>query len=186
MKRSVPVLSSGNCDPSFTMMISSKVAPSVKLIIIRCLDHLGMFILSFPKYLTYRILRQMRKTSPTVFDRTVPITFSRKSVSKDSFASSMIINNRMRKMPLAPSSIHLIYELDKTLPLVVLCRKIFVMATMLHPNTSVVTAVDKAWMSRGDLKICSRMLAPTVPIRYPMMFPAIINAAVNSILICFL
>ena len=94
----------------------------------------------------------------------------------------------MMKMPMAAMRIHLMYEEDRRLLRSVEypALKSLVIANMLHPRTSVVIAVDRAFTVYCEVNIRFMMVAPRVPIRYPMMLLMIMIAAVNSMLIPFL
>ena len=157
MKRSEALLPSGSSipsgDPSFTMRISIKVAANVKPTAMRCFCHLDSFFAIFTKYLMYRILRHVSRMIPTLLDRTLPKVLSTRSVSKDSRAKRVTMRSLMTNTPPAASRIHCMYELERAFSSERFWRKIPAIATMLHPRTSVVAAVESAWIRSGEVNI---------------------------------
>ncbi len=157
MNRSEPLLSSGSFipsgEPSFMIRISMPVAANVNPMAMRCLCHLARFLAAFPKYLMYRMLRHVSRMIPTLLDRTLPKVLSTRSVSKDSRAKRVTMRSLMTNTPLAASRIQRMYELERAFSSERFWRKIPAIAMMLHPRTSVVAAVESAWIRSGEVNI---------------------------------
>ena len=173
-----------NDNPMPTSTASSAVAPSMKRQ--RNMSERLLFTSMRRRavILTYRILIQMRTSNATEFDRTLPVMSYMLSLSTSHFEKKNTTPSLMMKIPPAVRRIHFRDDDDRDLTslLAVAGRGSLANATIAHPRISVVMAVDRAWTANGELMNVSRMFAPSVPIRNPMMFPTMMIAAVNSML----